>query len=109
MRPLYLIPAMRWQFSRFSFTVETVSSFFVRLMAERIVRVLDLGVLRWKAGVFRVRVWGEEEGIERREVSILRERERDELEEGKESGGWGNNEQVIYHLILFPYKGIFGM
>lgn len=35
-RPLYLMPARRWQSWSCCLTVSTVSSFFVRLMAARI-------------------------------------------------------------------------
>lgn len=45
-KPLYLIPAIRWQFSSWCLTVSIVSSFFVRLIAERMVRLVGL-LVRW--------------------------------------------------------------
>lgn len=84
-KPLYLIPARRWQFSSCCLTVSTVSSFFVRLMAalievgfgEFLVGLMEMevvlrrGFLKW---VLRDNVWddgGLEEGIVKRVASMV--------------------------------------
>lgn len=93
MRPLYFMPARRWQSWRWCLTVSTVSSFLVRLIAERIVvrrrrraegkreEGRDGGFRTWD---FRDRVWegeesgGFEEGKVKRVASMVKdERKRD--------------------------------